>query len=182
MAGLVLVLGLQGPAIAAPPPPGDVSPRECLNQWDGNGNYVGEGWVGARAKVVRDVLDREVFLGCGDELSGVIHIAHPDSTGTVHPIPPGQEGDFLRCFERTIRSATISDDQGRRKYEFDWQKSNLGNADVPVQVMRSTAIVADNHQPNFVYTFYTTDDGGVSTPQDPRRTNYWPECAVSPPL
>ncbi len=137
-----------GSADAAPPPPGDVNPLECLNQWDNNPNYVGEGWVGARVRVVRDVLEREVFLGCGDELSGVIHIAHPDTTGTLHPIPPGEEASFLRCFERTIQTSAISPaGEGRRKYEFDWLKDNPGNSEVPQQVMRSTAFVAENSVP-----------------------------------
>ncbi len=90
----ILILSLATSNAYAVPPPPIVEPMRCIAEWNENDNYVGEGWVAAR---VGDV--NGVFLGCGDERSGLIHIAHPESTGTVHPVWPHAQFEFLRCFE-----------------------------------------------------------------------------------
>ena len=74
---------------------------ECLAMWDGDLNrYYREGWD---RRIVASTGRVSPFTGqgrltfslrCGDERSGVIHIAHADTNGTGHPIAPDQYSTF----------------------------------------------------------------------------------------
>lgn len=87
-----------GQTALAGPPPSQPSPKQCLDEWDDNDNYVGDGWVSARVRTASNGW----FVGCGDERSGIIHIAHPDSTGREHPITSSTEGNFLKCWNAAV--------------------------------------------------------------------------------
>ena len=88
-------------------PPTYSSPLDCFAEFDGNDNYFIDGWVNAR---VADI--NGVFLGCGDERSGIIHIGHPESTGNVHPITAQNQGYFLTCFQTIALRGTSRPDSG----------------------------------------------------------------------
>lgn len=97
-AGLVvgtLVLSIVG--VAEAQAPRSATPIQCLQAWDQDGisvDYVGDGWVEAP---VADI--NGIFLGCGDATTGMVHIAHPDTTGSLHPVYADTQVVFLRCFE-----------------------------------------------------------------------------------
>lgn len=120
------LLAVFAPAAAAAPPGGTVTPQECIQQWDNNPNYVGEGWVGAFVASAVDVNGVTNNLFCGDELSGVIHIASSDSTGQVHPIAPEDDDFFIGCFENVIEYGVISPGgTGRARFDFTNTLSNV---------------------------------------------------------
>lgn len=125
---------------------------------------MGEGWVAA------PVLDvNGVFLGCGDERSGVIHIAHPESTGNVHPIYPAQVRDFSRCHEKIATFGTQRPDNNfpgtRTRYEYTYYvDSNLG------PIPQTATIVKDNAG-RFVWTMFTPETSDVPQGKD------WLGCA-----
>lgn len=168
------------PVAAAPPPP-QPTPTQCLNEFSSNDNYVGDGWVGARVAGppqpvdlagVPDPVDREYSLFCGDILSGVVHTAHPESTGTVHPIPPGDEGFFVSCWSEIIRRGVPeeqSDGRIRFRYEYGFEDGKIMDV-VPVPLV-AQAIV--DKERRFTYTFFT--GGGKTTGQG----NKWFDCATA---
>lgn len=150
-------------AVLAARPPSSSTPMRCLYEWEKNPNYVGDGWVGAR---VADV--NGIFLGCGDERSGIIHIAHPESTGSIHPISASTQDEFLRCFElvatRGVRSADKDFPSSRTRVEFTYYlKTQLGS------LPQFATIIYDNTG-RFVWTFFTSS-GSFS-----RQGNNWSGC------
>lgn len=150
------------PAEAAPPPPlGKVTPSMCIREFTDNDNYIEDGWVNAR---VQEYFPGPPFvLGCGDELSGVVHIAHPASTGTVHPLDPSgaQDGVFTDCIGNTLYNGKTSETSpGRVRHDWDYGAQEQ-RASVFVDKARS-----------FVYTAFTnTPNGG----------NDWAGCAAGFP-
>ncbi|GAB3677607.1 hypothetical protein GCM10027597_18610 [Saccharopolyspora tripterygii] len=116
---------------------------QCIDAFDHDPDYVGNGWVGALVYTASGE-EGEVNLLCGDELSGVIHIAHPASTGSVHPVYPDTEYGFGACFEQTItRGKSSVQPDGRVRYVM----YNLTSR------VTSTAIV--DGQRRFTYTLFT---------------------------
>lgn len=173
-----LMIAFSTSADAQPPPP-QPTPTQCLEAFSSDPNYVGDGWVGARVSGppppmylggVRDPVDREFSLFCGDELSGVVHIAHPESTGTVHPISREDESFFVDCWSRII-SRGIQDPEGDRT-RFTYQYGQMMVNGVPVGPLTATAIV--DNQRRLTYTVFT---GGGNTPG---RGNDWFNCAHGP--
>lgn len=159
-----LVLVSAAPASAAPPPP-NPTPLQCVDEFTHNDNYVGDGWVGARVEGppskgpfgFLDRTDREFSLYCGNELAGVVHIAHPESTGTVHPIIAASEESFRACWAVTIAGgAREPQGDGRSRFVREYRKGEF-----------STAIVDDRHR--FTYTLFTTSPNG---------SNDWLRCRV----
>lgn len=137
---LVLSTLLAGSASAAPPGT-NVRPLDCLREFDHNPNYVGEGWIAAMVASANGYM-----LGCGNELSGVVHIAHPASTGTFHPIPANDEDLFLQCWRRTLEDGVPEPDGvGRTRYVYTHGYSKD----------RATVIVDDRGK--FTYTMFTSD-------------------------
>jgi hypothetical protein len=120
------------------------NPSACVSAWHNADDYRGEGWVGATV-----TTQGKYKLGCGDELSGVIHIVGL-GTGTGHPIPETQEDQFLICWRTTISRAKPTT-VGKRLL-FKW-----GKARAWVDKERS-----------YTYTFYTATGG---------QGNAWSACA-----
>ncbi|MGH3937764.1 MAG: hypothetical protein ACRDTG_03890 [Pseudonocardiaceae bacterium] len=161
------VVALVSPASAAPPP-AEPTPTQCLNEFSSNPDYVGDGWVGARVSgppsgnpfdlfEFFNPQDREYSLFCGDELSGVVHIAHPESTGTVHPISPDDEEQFLMCWRRTIAGGDPEPDvAGRTRFVLEYREGEF-----------ATAIV-DNER-RFTYTLFTSTGA---------EGNDWSRCVI----
>lgn len=120
--GVASVL-LVGSANAAPPPPIS-TPLECINSFSNNPDYVSEGWVAAEVASWNGV-----FLGCGDERSGIIHIAHPESTGSIHPVFEDTQSAFLACFRNIANSGAQRPDdefpQTRTRYERSYVKESI---------------------------------------------------------
>lgn len=151
-------------ALAVPPPPGFVNPMQCIVEFNDNPDYVGEGWVNA------PVLDvNGVFLGCGDERSGFIHIAHPESTGNVHPVYPAQVRDFSRCFQNIANFGMQRPDNNfpdtRTRYEYVYYVDSILGP-----IPQTGTIVKDNAG-RFVWTMFTPETSDV--PQG----NDWIGCA-----
>lgn len=142
-------------------PPIVVKPMDCLAAWDNNADYFASGWVGAK---VADV--NGVFLGCGDVESGIIHIAHPVTSGTRHPISTETQDFFVRCFRAiaqygsTFRDRFFPDDRTRYNLVYDYPSPTSTNA----------AFIRDNRG-GFVYTMYTGGLPGFNAP-----TNNWAGC------
>ncbi|MFD2419751.1 hypothetical protein [Amycolatopsis pigmentata] len=138
-------------ATAAPPAP-DNTPLDCFWQWANNPNYVGDGWVGARVSDVNGV-----FLGCGDELSGIIHIADPDSTGSIHPIFADTQADFLACFWNiaTFGSQRPDNDFPNDRTRYEFQYTYWTNVGFPAT---QTATLIKNNVGRFVWTMFTQTD------------------------
>lgn len=134
----------------AAPPPGRVSGLDCLREWDLNDDYVGEGWVQARVAEVDGVV-----LGCGDERSGMIHIAHEQSGGSTHPVDASNYGAFLECFGLLVRSGRQSPDvdhpQTRTRYDLVYKYSSAGGYPIPLH-----AVVIKDNAGGFVYTMFTS--------------------------
>jgi hypothetical protein len=168
VATVFTLVGLNSATAVAVPPPSLVRPLDCLREFDESPHYARDGWARAR---VADVAG--VFLGCGDEMSGVIHIAHPESRGHTHPIPPGAENSFLWCFERTIRLGRQRPDndypESRTRYEYAYN----GDIGAPFPMagasQRATAIV--DNAGGFVWTFF------ASGPRSPQSNN-WGGCVA----
>ena len=97
LASVAALLVLPTSAIAGPPPD-RVKPLDCLDQWESNDNYVGDGWPGAHVITINGVV-----LRCGDESTGVVHIAGEGTTGSRHPISAGTQSYFLQCFDLVAR-------------------------------------------------------------------------------
>lgn len=92
------VLALGADSALAYPSEASPTPLQCLDQWETNDNYVGDGWVAVPVRRTSGTV-----LGCGDERSGVIHIGHPDTTGNLHPITAETEEAFLSRQDRRQR-------------------------------------------------------------------------------
>lgn len=157
ISALALLAAFTSPAAAAPPG-SQVTPQECIQAWDNNPNYVADGWVGAFVASAVDGNGVTNNLFCGDELSGVIHIASSDSTGTVHPIAPDDDDLFIGCFESTIENGAISPG-GAGRARFDFTNSITG--------VTSTAFV--DVERKFTYTLFA--DGNPAS-------NNWFRCVV----
>lgn len=158
--GIVMAAAFAVPFLAsapahAAPPPGSPSPMQCINEFTNNPNYVGDGWVGGLVATASGAVG-EASLFCGDELSGVVHIAHPESTGTVHPVFEDDEDLFTTCWRNTIEFGTpVPDGNGRTK--ITWKR----NANV-------TGVVIIDDARRFTYTHYT----------EGARSNNWFSCSV----
>lgn len=133
--------------------PAQPSPEQCLNAFDDDGDdYVGDGWVGATVE-----RSNGWQLGCGDELSGVIHIAHPESSGSVHPITSATEGDFLTCWAAAVRNG-VAAKQSDGRTTITWQPTKGGKV--------AFGYFATDRK--FTITFYTRTGG---------KSNDWHGCA-----
>lgn len=86
------VMMLASSAAAAPPPP-HPTPFQCVDEFTINDNYVGDGWVGALVTTASGPAG-DFSLFCVDELSSVVHVANPQSSGTVHPVFADTEDQF----------------------------------------------------------------------------------------
>jgi hypothetical protein len=163
---IATLLGGAATAQAAAPPPTS-SPLTCLERWDDEDprfDYVGEGWVAAKVAEVNDV-----FLGCGDELSGVVHISGSDAAGSGHLITPRSQQDFLDCFAALARFGTKEPDplfpDSRDKYEMSFPEST------PFGDLPLAATMYVDRENRFVYTMFTTKT--KATPG----SNNWAGCA-----
>jgi hypothetical protein len=93
--------------------------NQCLEMWSGDVNrYYREGWdqklVTSASRINPFPAQRgtlQFSLHCGDERSGVIHIAHPETNGTQHPIAPDQYATFAICVRNIIHSGEFSLDE-----------------------------------------------------------------------
>ena len=162
-----VVLAFSGGAALAAPPPATSAPMKCFQEWDANENYDREGWIGAK---VADV--KGIFLGCGNRHTGIIHIAHPESTGTIHPIFANTQTDFLRCFEAIANTGKRSPDPAfpaeRTRVELTYEiKTDLG------RLPQTATLIFDNAR-RFVYTMFTSN--GASSPNG----DNWSGCRGIP--
>lgn len=148
----------------AAPPPARVSGLRCLSEWDANDDYRGEGWVSALVLGDR----RSVYLGCGDELSGMIHIAHPESTGTTHPVDAATYGAFASCFQRIVLEGTTAEDRGFEKTRTRYTLF-YGHSPTEYALPLTATLIVDNAG-RFVWTMYTSTSGSA-------RGNDWDGCA-----
>lgn len=146
-----------------------VSPQDCLNVWNNQSDrYYRENWESKEVTVIRQIPNPfgetpAVFtLRCGDELTGVIHIADDGSTGSVHPIVGEQAGQFVRCVEKTMYQGTFKFDSGSRTRGV-YQKAIGLDEYSSVRVTNRGVII----------TAYTTN-----TRLYPQGNN-WPGCANS---
>lgn len=145
-----VALAFSGAAGLAAPPPATSTPMKCFQEWDANANYDRDGWIGAR---VADF--KGIFLGCGNRHSGVIHIAHPESTGTIHPIFENTQNDFLRCFESIASSGERTPDpafptERTRMQLIYFLETEFG------RTPQTATIIYDNAR-RFVYTIFTSN-------------------------
>jgi hypothetical protein len=158
------VLMSAGPAAAAPPP-AISSPMDCINQFDDNPDYVGEGWVDALVST-----SNGISLHCGDELSGVVHIAHPESNGTTHPVSAETQNLFLRCFRAIVSGGRSQPDrrypESRTRYELFYGTDEFQG----VPLTKMATLIVDNEQ-GFVWTLFTS--GSKAFPDG----NDWRGCA-----
>lgn len=97
LVSVTALLAISTPAVAGPPPD-RVKPLDCLREWDSNDNYVGDGWPRAHVVTINGIV-----LRCGDESTGVVHIAGEGTTGSRHPISPEMQSYFLQCFDLITR-------------------------------------------------------------------------------
>lgn len=151
---LVGLLMLVGTATAgAAPPPAESTPMQCLEAFDDlDGDYVGEGWTGALVASnetswfddLWDDTDRNYDLRCGDEMSGVVHIGHLDTSGTGHAITPADEQGFVACWQATIAGGEATPNgPDRTKFTLQYRDGQYAIAYV------------DNAR-RFTYTLFTT--------------------------
>jgi hypothetical protein len=166
--GLLVLLGVVVPArpAAAEPPPAISSPTDCINRFDDEGlDYVGDGWVDALVSATNGIS-----LRCGDERSGVVHIAHPDSTGTTHPVSAENQNAFVRCFRVIASSGRAEPDnkfpESRTRYEIFYGRDEFQG----VPLTKTGTLIVDNER-GFVYTMFTS--GSTKFP----RGNDWRGCA-----
>lgn len=160
-----LLLGTSS-AFAAPPAV-TPTPLQCFAQWEGNSNYVGDGWVAARVRQTSGTI-----LGCGDEQSGVIHIGHPDTTGSQHPITAETEQAFLACFDSIAVGGSREPDpefpQTRTRYRISYYAGTVQG----IPFTRSATFIRDNSG-GFVWSMFT------STSNDFPDGNNWVGCSRS---
>lgn len=159
----ILALAIGATSSYAAPPPYSVEPMRCIAEFNENDNYVGEGWVAARV-----AESNGVFLGCGDERSGVIHIAHPESTGNVHPVYPETQYEFVQCFKAVAALGYQKPDKNfpntRTRYEYTYY------VDSPAGPLPHTATLIKDNAGGFVWTMFT------SSPNDAD----WVGCTAGP--
>jgi hypothetical protein len=162
---IATLLGGAAAAQAAPPPP-VARPLDCQEQFETMDidDYDAEGWVAARVARVNNV-----FLGCGDEYTGVVHIISPKTAGTQHPVSKFSEQFFLDCFESLARFGEVEPDpdfpQTRLRYRKYFTEPTKNFGDVPV-----AATMYVDKEKRFVYTMFTTTTR--ATPQG----NNWAGC------
>jgi hypothetical protein len=92
------------------------SASDCLRMFDSDSNaYYREGWQTDEVAVATTRDGTILTLRCGNELSGVIHIADPESTGTGHSLNPSGADDavFATCFRKTVTEGTPRDESDR---------------------------------------------------------------------
>lgn len=168
---VVLSIYFTGTVSAEPPPP-VVLPFKCLQAWDRDGRgveYRKEGWVKAK---VADV--NGIFLGCGDESSGVIHMAHPDTTSTtgLHTITVANQLTFLQCFELIAKFGARVPDPGftktRTRAEYTYVVIVPNNR----RIEQKATIIFDNAA-RFAYTVFTSNRKEISPLGD-----NWSGCLV----
>jgi hypothetical protein len=159
--GAAVVLALLGGGVAqAVPTVPFATPRECLQEFEDNDDYVGDGWVDvpvARAD--------GVHLGCGDEYSGVVHIGSEDSHGHTHPITEASQAAFVRCFDKLIREGVMSpdpDSRTRDRYQLTFYE--------PRDYLPKKATVIVDRERKFVWAMYTTNSDFSP------RGNNWSGC------
>jgi hypothetical protein len=149
------LLSTTAPGASAAPPPPEPTSVQCLDEFTNNANYVGDGWVGALVDTQGDFN-----LFCGNELTGVIHVGHPDSTGTVHPITVDNQIPFKLCWSTVVAEGTrTADGAGRSRFVF-----------VSAAGVRGTVIVDDALR--FTYAVFTE-----TTERSPQG-NDWFGCAL----
>jgi hypothetical protein len=109
-------------------------------------------------------------LRCGDERSGVVHIAHQDSTGTTHPVSVENQNAFVRCFRVIASSGRTEPDnkfpESRTRYEIFFGRDEFQG----VPLTKTGTLIVDNER-GFVYTMFTS--GSTKFP----RGNDWRGCA-----
>jgi hypothetical protein len=165
--GMLVLPGLLLPveSAAADSPPALSSPMDCVNQFDDNPDYVGEGWVDALVST-----SNGISLRCGDERSGVVHIAHPESNGTTHPVSAETQNRFLSCFRAIVSSGRSEPDrkfpESRTRYELFYGSDEFQG----VPLTKTAALIADNAR-GFVWTMFTS--GSKEFPDG----NDWRGCA-----
>lgn len=142
-------------ATSAAPPPDNPTPRQCLDAFNSTApeiDYVGDGWPGALVAgppqswmfSFFDDTDRDFRLYCGDERSGVVHIAG-ESTGTGHPISEADQDWFIGCWNVVIGAGTAEDDgNGRTRFTL-------------VRGRTKSVAFVDNAR-RFTYSLYTSSD------------------------
>jgi hypothetical protein len=160
------VLGAATDAWAGPPVPIPTvsQPLECVEQFENNPFYRADRWVEARALELNGI-----FMGCGDEWSGVVHIASEDSKGHTHPVDAASQQDFSTCFEVLVRFGKVSPDRlfpdTRDAYEYLFTEDTQFGP----QPVLATLIV--DREDRFVWNMFTSNTG--ATP----RGNNWRGCA-----
>ncbi|MGQ0574291.1 MAG: hypothetical protein ACT4RN_08810 [Pseudonocardia sp.] len=77
--------------------------------------YYSEKWDSDEVATATTRDGTTLTLRCGNELYGVIHTAHRESTGTGHPIERdgSENASFTTCFRRTISEGTTGPDGDR---------------------------------------------------------------------
>jgi hypothetical protein len=163
VAAAVVVSTLFGGGVAQAVPTVDfATPLECLAAKLNNPNYVADGWVDAPVASAEGV-----FLGCGDEYSGVVHIGSRQSHGTTHPIYASTQGAFVQCFYKLAREGVISPDpqapRTRDQYVITFLEPH------EFRDIRATMIV--DRERGFVWAMYTN-----TTSNSPQGNN-WAGCA-----
>lgn len=139
------------------------APTACMNKWDTDlDGYLRDRW---ESNLVHAAYydgpgapadgTSEIDMRCGTELYGIIHTAHEDSTGNVHPIFPADEPSFEQCFTNIVFNggpSTLPD--GRRQLI-------LGN---------NVASLIYDAQNGSVYTMWANGN---------ENTNNWTGCAAT---
>lgn len=157
----VFLLLLTSTVAVADPPRGRVKPLECLNQWSNNDDYVGEGWVRANVATINGAV-----LNCGDEFTGVVHIAGKGTTGSGHPISGATESYFMQCFDLVARFGERSPDpDGPERVWLEYEYFSLTRPDAP---SRATAILEE--RTGLVRTMFTSTGA---------EGNDWLACAAA---
>jgi hypothetical protein len=168
-----MVAASTAPASAAPPPDNRVSPIECLEAWENDPDYLNDGWVDA---VVMSVPEVGVTLTCGDVRSGVIHIAHEESTGNGHPITRESAEDFLYCLFNTVVGGVRSDDPKFPATRVQYESTYYGYAEIMGvrQLVQQKARAFVDRERGFVWTFHTSKSSEYP------RSNNWADCSGNP--
>ncbi len=132
------------------PIPTVASPLECIEQWEGNPFYLADRYTEARA-----IQLNGIFMGCGDERSGVIHILSEASSGHTHPNRPENVKDFTDCFENAVRFGKREDDRlfpgTRDAYVYSFTEAGPSGIELPVEAR----LIVDKER-HFVWNMFTS--------------------------
>lgn len=165
------VVGFAPQASAAPAPPGvNTAPqhptvRQCIDRYKGttDPSFVLEGWP---QRVVSGPVvasnGKTYDLYCGTSKEGVIHINYGGSGEISHPIHPGLEEDFLRCWNLTLRMGKIQPQGGQPGFDYIYRQNPPGVA---------VAAARDSGGKGLTVTLFTRDPGGIGFGND------WSGCA-----